>query len=615
VNELITTILGDGIPRRASALPWSDEASMVAWAMSLLCGLLFLVAVVAWARKPSAQLRPTEHLLPLAIVLAAGLFSFIALPHSDYSYDGEDALFVGTLEELEEESLWKSDPLLRGTAVRKMGRLHLGAVLAWQAFVLQVAEHRGWDLSHRPVTPLGADGSRVDPDAAYVPLGPDPPYGWRVVGLATWALASWFLFGLARRWGAGPAAALLGVALCMSAPALLFHANCLSDHLAAAVVIVLGLHLQLRRLADQSILTGVALVEGLVILGAAFYTHWTSLFLLVPLALMRLLAPSGSLWARAAHIAGLGTGALVIVLPELPRIVEASQSNLTDIFVNYLPEAGLGLMSYKHLISNLSPGSLAAFLAPAGEPAFIILAVIGACSLWAQPPPGGRKVLAVLGVTVLGVLGICYTHIHPGSRWLLPLTLWMTLLIARGLQTLLTLPQKWRIAGRVAATLVFCLAVRGALSGMTDLKEGWFAEAPPHFALLRSELPHFEASDLPILLAEWSLGTTVNIVAGPVGDWTLAPRVAEPGDQRVLYTPPVLTWTQPFRLRPTIYLAGATDYGWSTRFERDYLAQMESNLNLRPAFVSGPYIGLLPDSPEHPRFMGASNESLEAPTR
>jgi hypothetical protein len=303
------------------------------------------------------------------------------------------------------------------------------------------------------------------------------------------------------------------------------------------------------------------------------------------------------------------------VLPELPRIVEASQSTLTDVFVNYLPEPGLGLISHKHLISNLSPGSLAAFLAPAGEPAFIILAVIGACSLWAKPPPGGRRVLAVLGVTVLGVIVICYTHIHPGSRWLLPLALWMTLLIARGLQTLLVLPQKWRLAGRVAAALLFCLAARGALSGMTDLKEGWFAEAPPHFALLRSELPHVKPSDLPNLLSEWSLGTTVNIVAEPVADWTLAPLVAEPGDKRVLYTPPVLTWAQVFKVRPTIYLAGAMDYSWSTRFGRDYLAQLECNLNLRPAFVSGPHIGLLPDSPEHPRFKGTGNISLEAPTQ
>jgi hypothetical protein len=336
--------------------------------------------------------------------------------------------------------------------------------------------------------------------------------------------------------------------------------------------------------------------------------------MLAPLALMRLLAPSGSLRARAAHLAGLGAGALAIVLPELPRIIEASQSTLNNMWVNY-PEAGLGLISHKHLISNLSPGSLAAFLAPAGEPAFIILAVIGARSLWAQPPPGGRKVLAVLGVTVLGVIGICYTHIHPGSRWLLPLALWMTLLIARGLHTLLVLPQKWRLAGRVAAALLFCLAARSALSGMTDLKEGWFAEAPPRFALLRSELPPVKPSDLRSLLSEWSLETTVNIVVDPVDQQSLGFLDTGPTGPLRLYFPPLVTWSRSFEGRPTLYLTGAPEYGWSLSLRRDYLVQLERNLNLRPAFVLGPHIGLLPDSPEHPRFMGTGNISLEAPTQ
>jgi hypothetical protein len=582
----VTILLAEGI----ALSQWAGVVSALAWAMAVLSGVGLFVFVVFWARTALPEPKWTSVAIPATLIVAGVAFSYLALPHSEYRYEGEDVGYIEGLASFQRGAPPRSGDVLQG---RRMGRLHLAAVLGWQQGTGALGRALGLDHS----SPTGDPGTvrfvPEDRDSHYVPTGPDPPYGWRVVGLATWALAAWFLFGLARRWGAGRVAALLGVTLCMSAPALLFHANCLSDHLAAAVVIVLGLHLQLRRLADQSILTGIALVEGIVVLGAAFHTHWTSLFLLAPLALMRLLAPSGSLRARATHVAGLTAGALAIVLPELPRIIEASRSNLTGMFINYPAEAGLALLSHKHLFANLSPSSLAAFTAPAGEPAFLILALIGALALWRDPPPGGRKILAVVAITALGVVVICFAHIHPGSRWLLPVALWLTLLIARGIQALLVLPQRWEVPGRVAAGLLVLSAASGAAHGLEDLRGGWFADAPPAYAQLKSELPARAMQDLPQLLSEWSGGPRFNVIANPTKKWSIAPLRAGADDVLVLYTPPIVTWSEVFRARPAVYLVGGAEFGWSTNFQRDYLTQLQANFTLRPAFTVGPFVGFL----------------------
>jgi hypothetical protein len=203
---------------------------------------------------------------------------------------------------------------------------------------------------------------------------------------------------------------------------------------------------------------------------------------------------------------------------------------------------------------------------------------------------------------MLGVVVVCFTHIHPGSRWLLPLGLWLTLLIARGLQALLTLPQRWRLAGRIAAALLLLGAGSGALGGMQDLRDGWFADAPPAFEQLRSELPEVAMEDLPQLLSQWSGGATVNLIASPKGRWTLTSQVAGPKDPRVLYNPPVMSWARAFTERPTLYLVGRAEYGWSTNFERDYLTQLSCNFDLQPSFVTGSYVGLVVASPEFPQF-------------
>jgi hypothetical protein len=574
--------------------PWPAVFSVAAWTTAIACGLGFAIALATWARRRPVGINTQALLIPLSIVVAGVAFSYLALPHSEYRYEGEDLSFAEAFSELEGGSQQGLDPLIGTNVVRKMGRLHLAAVLVWQRFAVSLSESPG-------AAPMGANPPlELQRHAAYAPTGPDPPYGWRVVGLATWALAAWFLFGLARRWGAGRVAALLGVTLCMSAPALLFHANCLSDHLAAAVVIVLGLHLQLRRLADQSILTGIALVEGIVVLGAAFHTHWTSLFLLAPLALMRLLAPSSSLRARATHIAGLAAGALAIVLPELPRIIEASRSDVTDMFVNYPAEAGLSLLSHKHLFANLSPSSLAAFLSPAGDLAFLILAVIGALALWRDPPPGGRKILAVVAITALGVVVICFAHIHPGSRWLLPVALWLTLLIARGIQALLVLPQRWGVPGRVVAAVLLVGSANSAAHGLQDLRDGWFAEAAPAFELLHTELPNVAPGDLEGLLSEWSQQVPFNLIANPTNERSFSALDTGQSGPLRLYTPPVVTWSRVFSERPTLYLTTRAEYGWSVNFQRDYLSQLESNFTIHPVFTTGDYVAVFVTSSTPP---------------
>jgi len=561
--------------------------------MAILCGLGLGASLLAWARAGSTASAWRDRTIPAVLIVVGVGFSYLALPHSEYRYEGEDVAFAEALSELHEGSQRSADPLVGTEAIRKMGRLHLAAILGWQRAAIVLTNHLDWE-------PAPATADRNPEGSHLVPVGPDPPYGWRVVGLATWALAAWFLFGLARRWGAGPSAALLAVALCMSAPALLFQANCLSDHLVAAVVIVLGLHLQLRRLAERSILTGAALAEGLVILGAAFHTHWTSLFLLGPLALMRLLAPSRSLRARATHIAGLGAGALAIVLPELPRMIEASRSDVSNKFVNYPPEGGLGLFSHRHLFANLNPDSLAAFLSPAGESAFLILAVVGAVALWRDPPPGGRRTLAVVAITVLGVVIICFTHIHPGSRWLLPVALWLTLLVARGIQALLALPERWKLAGRVAAGLLVLGAANSAVRGLGDLRDGWFNDDPPAFERLSKELPQVAPGDLEGLLSEWSQRVPLNLIVNPTTQWSLGFLDTGPTGPLRLYTPPLVTWSRAFEERPTLYLTEAAEYGWSLNFRRDYLSQLRSNFKIHPVFTTGDHMAVFVTSSSPP---------------
>jgi len=520
-------------------------------------------------------------------VLAAGVtFSYSALPHDGYRYDGEDMRFGETLDELQDKQNDLRDPLLNDLGGRKMSRLHLAAVLSWQKGVLTAGKRLGWSLAPRP--PLSVENEGI----VYTPSAPDPAYGWRAVGLAIWCLAGWFLYGLARSWGAWRSTAALGVGLALTAPAVLFHANCLSDHLAAAVVIVLGLHLQIRRSTEGQLFSTTGLLEGLVIVGAAFYTRWTSLFLLGPLVLLRLLDGETPLRRRAAHCTALATGAVLLVLPEFPRITAASTSNITNMFSNYPPEPGLGLLSARHLLANLRPSSLAAFLEPAGQPAFVLGIALGAFVLWRSPPQGGRTPLVVLGATVVSIVGICFIHIHPGSRWLLPLALWSALPLALGFQALLTLEERWTWPGRWAAALLLAGTLYGSITGLTDLKDGWFADAPPAYEAARDRLPVVQMKDLQKTLKAWGGGSPINLIASPRQEGTLAPQRTQPGDPVVLYNPPVIPWSRAFDERPTVFFARANDYSWSTSFQRDYLAQSTSCFGLAPIFVAGEYVAL-----------------------
>jgi len=592
----MTDLLGAGL----GLTPGSELLPWVAWFVALTCGIGTAGAIVAWARaRPHSSARRTDRFLMLIVVVSGILFSYLALPHSEYRYEGEDVSFAEAVTRGPAEPGDASSPPSETPAIWKMGRLHFAVTLGWQRIASSISVGLGWNPSEVEVT----ETDHSYGPTSYVPEGPDPAYGWRAVGLATWTLAVWFLYGLARRWGVKPMAAAGGVVLALSSPALLFHANILSDHLASAVIIVIGIHLQLRRLADKEILTRAALLEGVVVLGAAFHTHWTSLFLLAPLAMMRLVAPSATMKLRGLHIAGLTTGAIASIAPEFPRMVEASKSDVIDMFVNYPDKTGLALFSQRHLLANLNLRSMDSFLAPAGAPALIGLIVLGAFALWRTPPPGGRKVLGIITVTILGVVVICFSHIHPGSRWLLPVSLWLTLPLARGIQLLLEAEGRWKVPGRLAMALLVVGGSHAAFGGIKDLKDGWFATKPVGFEQLRNELPQVSLSELPTEFFGDSPNHPINIIANPGGEWSGTPRRAMPEDSIAFYNPPVVTWSEAFSHRPTLYLTDGSDFGWSGSFRRDYLTQLRANFGLRPVFASGSFMALAltsEASPPHP---------------
>lgn len=566
--------------------------SALAWLTASLGGLAFLSALVNWARHQPSRPSRAEFLLPLALTLAAVLFSGLALPGDDYRYDGEDASFAQVLADSAEGSGTGLDPLLDNPGGRTMSRIYLAAVLTWQKLVLSFSNQ--------------AEGAEPG-------LGTDLPFGWRAVGLATWALAAWFLYCVARSWGAGAPASGAGVALGLGAPAVLFHANCLSDHLAAAVVIVVGLHLQLQRISDGRVFTGGALLEALAVLAAGFYTRWTSLFLLAPLVLIRLIAPGGSAKGRIKHLGVLVGGAVIVVLPELPRMLELTTSLASLQFDNYPLEEGLSelsLLSTRHLLANLRPNSVASFLAPAGHPAFLLLSMVGVIALWRHPPPGGRRALAVVLVTMLLVLLLSYAYMHPGSRGLLPVALWLSLFIACGLQALLDLSGRWKWLGRAVAGLLLLSAAHGSTHSLQDLHDGWFPDSSPAFERLKRGLPVVATEDFQRVLADGSGGKTINLIRNieednwmlppgetgsrtSVREWMLPPGEAGSRTSVRVFFPPIVTWSQLFRDNPTVYIIGKSDYGWSTSFQRDYLTQIGCKFDLHPWFVVGPFVAVV----------------------
>jgi len=563
--------------------PWRPGASAVAWGVAGLCGAGFVAATIAWFRERSSGGKQLELLLPLSIVAAGLLFSYLALPHDKYRYDGEDVGYTDVLADLHRGAGIIADPMTldtteTGTMVRKMSRLHLATVLAWH-----------WTLAS--ISPRF--GSEAAVATAGTPEGPDPPDGWRTTSLAPWVIAVLFLFATARSWGAWQSTAALGVGLAFSSPAILFHANCLSDHLIASVVIVLGLHLQIGHLSKGRMCSPYALAEGLVVVGAAFYTHWTSLYLLGPLVLLRILSVETAVRQRIQHTSALVIGSLILVLPELPRMVEASLSDVNNLFANYPPSPGLSLISGRHLFANLSPSSLSAFLAPAGAAAPLLLCIVGAIALWRKPPPGGKRVLVVLASAILLTLAVCFTHIHPGSRWLLPIAMWLSLFLAKGLQTLIEFSGWDQRAGRVVAGLLLLAATWGSVSAMNDLKAGWFSDTPPAYQQARRDLPEVPRGELLHQLERWSSEAGLNVIANPGNVPRLPGQTTTSSPPIRLYTPPVITWSEIFEDRPTLYLASPAEFGWSTSFKRDYLTQLSCSFRLEPVVVSGRLVGLL----------------------
>ena len=569
-------------------LDWYYEFfSALAWGTAAAGGVVFLLALAIWALAPARGQTRAELVIPLALALIVATASFLELPGSSYRYGGEDVVYAEVLKEFSTRDGGVRDPLVTNPMRRTMSRLHLGVLLVWQEVSFRVS-------GPQTVQPETSNAPEVEPI-----FGPDQPMGWRGVGIAIWALLCWFLYGLARRWGIRPGPAGLGVGLCLGAPAVIFHANCLSDHLLGALVIVVGLHLQLRRLENGQLFSPIALGEGIGILAAAFYTRWTSLFLLGPLLLLRLLSDGASRKTRLLHLGALLAGASLLVLPEVPRILKVGQLMTLGQFVDYPASdelSTLATLSTRNLVANLTPRSIAAFLTPAASMPFFILGLLGLITLWRTPPPGGRLAVCTVVVTVVLTVGINYSYMHPGSRTLLPLAFWASLLVARGLQSLWTIRGKRAWLSRAATLLLLFWAVQLSITSLEDLRVGWFPDAHPEFEALRRDLPEIPTGELEATLSRWSGGRVTNVIgASPNGPLFQPVSEGDPARLFRFFASPIVPWSSIFQDDPTVYVTTSDDYTWSANFMREHRIQMESLFEPVPMWRTGPFtVSVLP---------------------
>jgi len=83
------------------------------------------------------------------------------------------------------------------------------------------------------------------------------------------------------------------------------------------------------------------------------------------------------------------------------------------------------------------------------------------------------------------------------------------------------------------------------------------------------------------------LDTPLNLIVNPTNEWPISDLDTGLGGPLRVYTPPVVTWSAALEERPTLYLTGWAEYGWSVNFQRDYLAQLGCDFTIQPVFTAG----------------------------
>lgn len=565
-----------------SDVPWlADTAWGLAWACGLSLALAFVAQTRRDLRRSTGGFRSADRWVPTLLAAALVTLSWSSLAGQGVrSYLGHDS------ELLEAVILHAQGPLLAlpalpGDPLATWGRMFF--------FFVLVVDRVGQVLD--PLVP-----------ALLKPLLSDRGVYWPLALLITGSCTCWVTYFMARVWGARPAAATVGTLLALAAPVFVFHSNSLGDYLAGGLVLAAGLHLQLRRLSQGRLLCAFGMAEGLAVMGAVFYTRYTSLFLLIPLVAVRLLA-TGPPIRRLAHAAALSAGALLLVIPELPRLrVLAAGQATSHIFSQYGTEA-VATLSLRNLATNLNTSSLTGHLHPLLEPALLSIAVIGLLAMWRSagvsnssvdpsiPDAGARRVGRIVAglvlVTLLLNIGITYLNIHPGSRSLFPLLFWAAVPLAHGSAWLAYRAGPWRLARWACLTILLSLGSWQAVQSLHALQDNWSDTHSQSFERMREGIPRVSRSEATTLLARWSGGRPISIIYnGRVNPLDLAtPLNEERSLMQCCYETPVVSWSSKFVDLPTLYITEPAEFTWSLQFRRDYFIQLSSSFSLHPAFL------------------------------
>jgi len=553
------------------------DIGMVAWACTAFCLLGLVLGIADRMRRDLAPVHPRDGavLLLLAATLVVG--SIWALPSAQYNYSGHDAQLVESLRHLSQDPAeLPPDPGVDSGS--NTSRLFFGAAAGTTQLYSRLF----------PATPNNLSGQFRH---------------WLPLSLLIGVLALWLAYAAARGWGAKRWSAALGVGLVMVSPGFLFHSNCLTDHLLAALVTVAAVHLQARRLIEGRLLTAWGLIEGCALLGAGFYTRYTAAILVIPLALARMWCPRSSLLRRVSHVGGLGLGMGVLMLPELPRIARISpylQQN--HVFTEYDDEV-ISFLSFSNLTDSFSLGALADFLSPLGAPAFLVLVGLGLLTLAGQTTSLGRRALSVLLLSVALIIAVNFMHIHPGTRSVLHVLLLAPVFLAVGLQRAhdsrrVTSVWKW-----VGVTALLAAALFSSLKGTQVLQSDWAGERSMWFDEMASTVPELDAQGGVSQVLQWADGKPFNILTNDSGNDPefLKLGIDQLPEQARYFGQPGILSSRLFVEHPTLYIACAADFRWGTAFRRSYFIRARRGFTLLPSFtIEGKWLVFIAGPPAAP---------------
>jgi hypothetical protein len=551
----------DSFPMNPSA--WVDSVGFdighVAWAGVLFCVLGLVLGLVDRLRRDLSPAGPRDIVILLCLAAALLLGSLWGLPTESYTYTGHDAQLLDSLQQLGASPEFPADPGVDSGS--NVSRLFFGiTALGTQLYAKAI-----------PGTSSNLTGSFRH---------------WLLVTLLIGVLAMWLAYAIARSWGAPRWSAALGVAVGMLGPALFFHSNCLTDHLLAALVTVAAVHLQTRRLVEGRLLTGWALLEGWALVGAGFYTRYTSVIIFVPLALARMWSPKGSLARRTLHTIGLGLGVGLLTVAELPRLARISpELQQNHVFREYGGES-VSFVSLHNLFSSFSFGSLTDFLSPLGSPGFVLLSVIGVWKLAQGKTSTELRAILLLLLSVFLIVAVNFMHIHPGTRSLLHLFLLAPVVLAIGFEHLFRAAKFGRIGGWLLIGGALALTLPPWLESNRVLRSDWITGGSVVFDEVAESLPKLTRAQTVRQLHLWADGRQFNILTNDSGnsDAFRALRLSHGPDQVRYFGQPAILGSSRFIERPTLYFATTDDFRWSTTFRRDYFVRASHGLTLIPAF-------------------------------